>query len=129
MKENRIFEKVKDLMKGYLLEDIKKDFDELTKLNEERKNISICVKVNGVFRYNEKYLAHDKKIKDKIKEVGAKYKTAIDTYNNDKEIRQVFSDKGILKENIVAYLGFFRSMYVLKMLVRANTINVKKDAV
>ena len=96
-------------MKGYLLEDIKKDFDELTKLNEERKNISICVKVNGVFRYNEKYLAHDKKIKDKIKE----------DYNMN------FYDKDIMS-CIMKIEIFKRLKYRIKLLDNDNNFQFKE---
>ena len=121
MKEKQIYEKVKLLVEDYFSEDIKKDFDEAKKLLKQGKRISKCFRKDGTKKENELYLEYDRKIKEKIKEINVKYKSCINTYINDLEIRNVFKKEYEFKDDIKPYVEFLETLYVLKVLVKVNS--------
>lgn len=106
MKENQIYEKVKLFVEDYFSEDIKNDFTEAKKLLKKGKRISKCFRKDRRKEENELYLEYDRKIKEKIKEINVKYKSCINTYINDLEIRNVFKKNMNLKMTLNHMLNF-----------------------
>lgn len=129
MKEKQIYEKVKLLVEDYFSEDIKKDFDEAKKLLKKEKRISKYFRNDGTKEKNELYLEYDRKIKEKIKEINVKYKSCINTYINDLEIRNVFKKEYEFKDDIKPYIGFLETLYVLKVLVKVNSFYLQEKTI
>ena len=129
MKEKQIYEKVKLLVEDYFSEDIKKDFDEAKKLLKKEKRISKYFRKDRRKEENELYLEYDRKIKEKIKEINVKYKSCINTYINDLEIRNVFKKEYEFKDDIKPYVEFLETLYVLKVLVKVNSFCLQEKTI
>lgn len=129
MKEKQIYEKVKLLVEDYFSEDIKKDFDEAKDLLKKGKRIPKYIRRNGIKEENELYQEYEREISDKIKEINVEYKTCINTYINDPEIRKVFEKEYEFKDDIKPYIEFLETLYVLKVLVRVNSFCLQEKTI
>lgn len=129
MKEKQIYEKVKLLVEDYFSEDIKKDFDEAKDLLKKGKRIPKYIRRNGIKEENELYQEYEREISDKIKEINVEYKTCINTYINNPEIRKVFEKEYEFKDDIKPYIEFLETLYVLKVLVRVNSFCLQEKTI